>query len=147
MHPTYYSKLRHMVADKVRARSQGQVERNTGQPTAKRIADGGLKFGEMEGDCLKAHGAAENLIDRHCYSSDAGITFNCTRCGATIFENEKVKETYCINCNKWGTGTIQTLSKGTLCWYEELFTTGFNVINETTKASRNNQNWLFTSVA
>ena len=134
-----------MVADKVRARSMGQVERNTGQPTGKRAADGGLKFGEMEGDALKAHGAAENLLDRHCYSSDAGITYSCTTCNATIFENGKVHETYCKKCNAWGTGTILTLPKGTTCWYEELFTVGFNVTHETKETSPHHNNWVYTS--
>ena len=143
-HPTYYSKLKHMVADKVRARATGQVERNTGQPIAKRATDGGLKFGEMEGDCLKAHGAAENYYDRHCISSDAGITTSCFKCNAPIFENGRVEDTYCKQCASWGTGTIQTLPKGTTCWWEDLLTVGFNITHETKIIPSRNTNYVYT---
>jgi DNA-directed RNA polymerase II subunit RPB2 len=107
MGPTYYQRLRHMAADKDHARSRGPLHMLSRQPTEGRARDGGLRFGEMERDCVISHGAAEFLKDRLLDNSDPSSLTLCGKCGllaqpTAMGTHVRNKKAFCKNC---GVGT------------------------------------------
>jgi DNA-directed RNA polymerase II subunit RPB2 len=80
--PVHYQKLKHMVDDKVHSRAaNGPVVLLTRQPAEGRARDGGLRLGEMELECLWAHGTLYFLKERFMECSDNYRVFVCKQCG------------------------------------------------------------------
>ena len=101
MCPTYYQRLKHLVNEKIHARGRGPLTVLTRQPVEGRARGGGLRFGEMERDCVIAHGAAAFLKERLLHSSDEYIMPVCGRCGLIgILDRrpEKKGNFYCTSC-------------------------------------------------
>ena len=90
--PIYYQRLKHMVKDKMFARAQGPRVGLTRQPTQGRSRNGGLRVGEMERDCLVAHGVSLLLVERMLLSSDPFTASVCNECGLLAYSG------YCQYC-------------------------------------------------
>ncbi|KAH9178754.1 DNA-dependent RNA polymerase II second largest subunit [Lactarius sanguifluus] len=86
--PTYYQRLKHMVEDKIHSRARGP-------PVEGRSRDGGLRFGEMERDCMISHGVAAFLKERLFDASDAYRVHVCDICGLTAIANLKKQNFEC----------------------------------------------------
>ena len=98
--PTYYQRLKHMVDDKVQSRTpeSGPVMKLTKQPVKGRSKGGGIRFGEMERDCILSYGTMNILNERLLDSSDKIQLPVCHICGLIpqFTENNKY---YCKVCN------------------------------------------------
>ena len=97
--PAFYQRLKHMVNDKQHSRSIGPMVNLTRQPAEGRARDGGLRFGEMERDCMVSHGASRFTKGRIYDASDAYSVFVCNKCGLIASFNNKESIHYCNTCS------------------------------------------------
>jgi DNA-directed RNA polymerase II subunit RPB2 len=98
MGPVFYQRLKHMVNDKAHSRSIGPMVNLTRQPAEGRIRDGGLRFGEMERDCMISHGASRFTRGRMYDASDKYSVYVCKKCGLIASYNDKMHIHLCHTC-------------------------------------------------
>ena len=99
--PTFYFRLKHMVAEKMHARDIGPKVSLTRQPTAGRRKGGGLRIGEMERDSVLSHGISKFMRESMTIRSDNYKWPICQNCGTLAIYNPD-KNNYileCKNCN------------------------------------------------
>jgi DNA-directed RNA polymerase II subunit RPB2 len=109
--PTFYFRLKHMVAEKIHSRGSGpELPRVllTRQPTAGRRKNGGLRIGEMERDSVLSHGVSLFMKESMNERSDKFIWAVCKKCGTLALYSQKNRLHLCSNCNKNDIALIDT---------------------------------------
>lgn len=99
--PTYYQRLKHMVRDKINARSSGSRDvffnmpaqgggytARERQPPGGRALEGGLRIGEMERDCVLGYGMQTFLKESMMERSDKFSCFICDASGRLAVANQ-----------------------------------------------------------
>jgi DNA-directed RNA polymerase II subunit RPB2 len=82
--PTYYLRLKHMVADKINFRERGPNTSLTRQPVQGRSNEGGLRIGEMERDGVIANGMSYFVQESMMERGDGTMVINNSRKPYTI---------------------------------------------------------------
>ena len=106
--PTYYFRLKHMVAEKINSRGVGKVMGLTRQPTEGRRKGGGLRIGEMERDTVLSHGISNFIKESMMERSDKFCWCVCKRCGTLVAFNAKENINMCRNCKNDDVAVIHT---------------------------------------
>jgi DNA-directed RNA polymerase II subunit RPB2 len=71
----------------------------TRQPAEGRARDGGLRYGEMERDCMCSHGASRFNKGRLYDASDAFSVHVCKSCGMIAAYNDGLNIHHCKICD------------------------------------------------
>jgi DNA-directed RNA polymerase beta subunit len=121
MAPCFYQRLKHQVSDKIHSRVVGPVDPMTHQPVAGRSRDGGLRFGEMEKDCMLSHGSTRVLKECLFDKSDNYTIPVCTKCG-----DVPDKRTFCTTCEE-SSVEMKNMPYATKLLYQELLGMGLNL--------------------
>ena len=80
------------------SRATGPLVMLTRQPAEGRARDGGLRFGEMERDCLASHGTSAFLKERMMEASDNFEVHVCKGCGLIAVANKARNIWNCTGC-------------------------------------------------
>jgi DNA-directed RNA polymerase II subunit RPB2 len=97
--PITYQRLKHMVEDKVYARSSyGSINSIMRQPKEGRNVRGGLKIGYMEDDCLRSQSAIYAIKDRMNVNSDPFVAPFCSICGLQAVKKDGSPAFDCALC-------------------------------------------------
>ena len=130
--PCLYQRLKHLAAQKEHTRSRGPLQTLVRQPQEGRTRDGGLRVGEMENDCMQAHGTAYLQNDRMLLESDAFLQYYCSLCGLPADPPRSVhfgesalgRTPYCRNCDSRTSPRLVRLPYATKLCFQELLAMG-----------------------
>jgi DNA-directed RNA polymerase II subunit RPB2 len=86
--PTYYERLKHMPKDKINYRARGPRQALTRQTVQGRANNGGLRIGEMDRDCLIAHGLSYFIHESMMVRGDQYKLAICNKTGCIAIYNE-----------------------------------------------------------
>jgi len=86
--PTYYLRLKHMPKDKINYRARGPRNVLTRQTVQGRANNGGLRIGEMDRDCLIAHGMTHFINESMMVRGDQFYMAICNISGCIAVYNE-----------------------------------------------------------
>ena len=90
-----------MSGDKIHSRAGGPIVAMTRQPAEGRSSHGGLRFGEMERDCMISHGTSYFLKERMLDVSDKYSMYICNCC-KLISPGNKVEGIFeCKKCDNY----------------------------------------------
>ena len=120
--PCFYQRLKHMVIDKQHSRSIGPMVNLTRQPAEGRSRDGGLRFGEMERDCMVSHGASRFTKERIYDVSDKFVVHACNDCGKIAAYNAKKGIYKCNMCDNMTNFSEVQLPYSCKLLFQELIT-------------------------
>ena len=120
--PVFYQRLKHMVSDKQHSRSIGPMVNLTRQPAEGRSRDGGLRFGEMERDCMVSHGASRFTRGRLYDASDKYSVHVCNKCGLIAAYNDEVHIHLCKVCNNRSDFSYTEIPYACKLLFQELIT-------------------------
>ena len=87
--PTYYLRLKHMPKDKINYRARGPRDQLTRQTVAGRANDGGLRLGEMDRDCVVAHGLSHFVSETLMKRGDEFQVAICNQTGCIAAYNPR----------------------------------------------------------
>ena len=87
--PTFYLRLKHMPKDKINYRGRGPRTVLTRQTVQGRANNGGLRIGEMDRDCLIAHGMTRFISDSMMVRGDEFYMAVCNQTGSVAIYNER----------------------------------------------------------
>ena len=87
--PTYYNRLKHMPKDKINYRARGPRTALTRQTVQGRANNGGLRIGEMDRDCLIAHGLSHFISESMMVRGDEYKMAICNKTGCIAIFNER----------------------------------------------------------
>ena len=92
----------------------------TRQPAEGRSSHGGLRFGEMERDCMIAHGSSYFLKERLMDVSDKFTTFICDKCGVIAISSPINNNYHCNSCNNYSSFTKINIPYSCKLLFQEL---------------------------